>query len=255
MAVLVMLLAALVIPSAYDLNDPQADHTAQAIELDEAGDIEGAVESFRSAAKFEDSSEAWTNLGMALAENGESMEQEEEASEETDRMRKEAIECFNKAIERNPSNWGAKEELLKIQGTSECDPTVLRIQVSKAEKSAGQLSRDTTARALRTFKACGVVVLQRAYKKPFVQELLRKQTSYFDEYLERQQSAKKVSDATGTDSDTSGELRSEGRYEVKTPMEAPFVSEEFLQNPHLLHLAKTFLQSDRVEVDTLSRYY
>ena len=36
----------------YDLQDPQAEHKARAIELDEAGDLAGAIRSFRQAAIF-----------------------------------------------------------------------------------------------------------------------------------------------------------------------------------------------------------
>ena len=52
---------------AYSIDDARADHTAAAIEFDEAGDAEAALASFRAAARFEpDASEAWSNLGMAL---------------------------------------------------------------------------------------------------------------------------------------------------------------------------------------------
>jgi tetratricopeptide (TPR) repeat protein len=199
----ILLLAALV-PSVYDLEDPTVDHTAQAIELDESGDIEGAVQSFRAAAKFEDSSEAWANLGMILSENLEGLAERESDEEQ---LTEEAISCFNKAIQRNPSNWEAKEELLKLMGSSACGEEMLRVKVSKADRKHGRLPREVVEQAKRTFKECGVVVLQGAYKDSFVKELLKEQTAYFDEYLERQEKAKKLSEATGTDSDTAGELR------------------------------------------------
>ena len=51
----------------YALSDPRADHTAAAIDFDEAGDAAAAVASFRAAARFAPTlSEVWSNLGMAL---------------------------------------------------------------------------------------------------------------------------------------------------------------------------------------------
>jgi len=55
----------------YSVDEPFLDHTRKAMELDEAGDIEGAVASFRAAARFQpDSPEAWNNLATALQDEG-----------------------------------------------------------------------------------------------------------------------------------------------------------------------------------------
>jgi hypothetical protein len=44
----------------YDRSDPSADHRARAVELDEAGDISGAIEAFKAATTHApDSSESW----------------------------------------------------------------------------------------------------------------------------------------------------------------------------------------------------
>jgi len=51
----------------YDETQPYLDHTAKGIERDEAGDIQGAIRSFRAAVQFQpDLPEVWSNLAVAL---------------------------------------------------------------------------------------------------------------------------------------------------------------------------------------------
>jgi tetratricopeptide (TPR) repeat protein len=53
----------------YRLDDPAADHTTQAIKLDEAADMDGAIVSFRAAVRFTpEVSEHWSNLAVALSD-------------------------------------------------------------------------------------------------------------------------------------------------------------------------------------------
>ena len=64
---LVVTLAVFRSANAYDITDPSADHAAVAIDLAEEGDMDGAVASFRAAAKFGPGvAENWFNLGTAL---------------------------------------------------------------------------------------------------------------------------------------------------------------------------------------------
>ena len=59
-ALLVLVLAFGTCNAAYDPGDPKADHRARAIELDEAGDIRGAIDAFRAATVHDpSSSENW----------------------------------------------------------------------------------------------------------------------------------------------------------------------------------------------------
>ena len=52
---------------AYTITDPDADHTEHAIMLDEAGDMRGAIASFRAATVFDPKEPtAWFNFGTAL---------------------------------------------------------------------------------------------------------------------------------------------------------------------------------------------
>ena len=51
----------------YSTDNSHADHTAKAIEFDEAGDLSGAVASFRAATKFlPQKAEVWGNLATVL---------------------------------------------------------------------------------------------------------------------------------------------------------------------------------------------
>jgi len=57
--------------NCYNLNNPDADHTEYAIQMDGQGDMVAAIKSFRAAAKFApNSAEAWSNLGLALQDPG-----------------------------------------------------------------------------------------------------------------------------------------------------------------------------------------
>jgi len=51
---------------------------------------------------------------------------------------------------------------------------------------------------------------------------------------------------------TKSEQRSESRYEVWSPMNPPFTSDEFLLSPFLLPAIKFVMNSERLEIDTFS---
>ena len=51
---------------AYDLSDPKAAHTDMAIEMDEEGNAQAALASFRAAARFSPDEVTLGNLGVAL---------------------------------------------------------------------------------------------------------------------------------------------------------------------------------------------
>ena len=53
------------------------DHLLVGIDAAERGDLGAAIISFRKAATNDDSTEAWYNLGSALAEQAEAAENEE----------------------------------------------------------------------------------------------------------------------------------------------------------------------------------
>ena len=87
----------------YSLSDAAADHRAQAIALDEAGDADGALASFRAAAKFAPGvSGNWFNLAQALLDVGE------------DGHDKEAYKCLQSALKLDPTNAEAKDFLEKV---------------------------------------------------------------------------------------------------------------------------------------------
>jgi tetratricopeptide (TPR) repeat protein len=82
---------------AYDAEDPRLDHTAHAIERDEAGDGEGAMLAFAAAARFApDEAANWFNLATALGEH-EGAQARVLGKEWTAAM------CMAKATELDPS--------------------------------------------------------------------------------------------------------------------------------------------------------
>ena len=89
----------------YDLTDPDADHSAEAIERDEAGDRAGALASFRAAVRFKpNDSEHWNNLGIFLRDDG-------------DGALREAGKHFRAALEIDPQNEWAGQNLQDIHDT------------------------------------------------------------------------------------------------------------------------------------------
>ena len=97
---LVVLMA--IIATSYDINDPQEDHSTHAMELDEEGDIKGAIASFKAASRFQPSqSYTWNNLGTALADEGNPSRNED---------LKQARRSFRKAVEADPDNEEKKEK-------------------------------------------------------------------------------------------------------------------------------------------------
>ena len=79
----------------YSTDQPYVDHTAKAIEFDEAGDMTSAVQSFRAAARFlPHTSEVWANLATAL----DSMPRDQDDAAVA-RVNAEIEECNRKAAD------------------------------------------------------------------------------------------------------------------------------------------------------------
>lgn len=85
----------------YSVDEPSADHRSKGIELDEADDIVGAIESFGAATQFTPSDSAWFNYGVALAD--ERNPQHNLATFEL------AKSCFEQALDLDPENDDAAE--------------------------------------------------------------------------------------------------------------------------------------------------
>ena len=99
----------LICATAYDLSDPTADHTEHAIARDEAGDMAGAVASFRAAAKFApEDSEHWLNLATALGD--ESFSARGEATSKTERVR-----ALRRALAIDSQLDEAREQLRELK--------------------------------------------------------------------------------------------------------------------------------------------
>ena len=121
---------------AYDLSDSKADHRAHAIERDEAGDMKGAVASFRAAKKFSpEYSESFSNLAIALVDEGYGGG--DEAVEE-------AIDLLVKALTIDPGNELAKETLSELRGSSSACASEAR--TSATSRSSRRATRRRTRR-------------------------------------------------------------------------------------------------------------
>jgi len=105
-----LVLAALLAPAlSYDVADPTADHTAHAIEMDEAGNFDACVASFKAAAKFTPSSEAWNNIGVALTDEANPRATDADVIQE-------AAAAFEEAIKLDPKNDDALENHRQLVG-------------------------------------------------------------------------------------------------------------------------------------------
>ena len=111
---LALVISVLAVAKEYRLDDPDADHRGHAIKLDEAGDIAGAIASFRAMAEFHPAqSEHWNNLGIAL--------KDEENPEMTRGMGaarlaalREAAVAFKRAQIADPKNDWADENRAEL---------------------------------------------------------------------------------------------------------------------------------------------
>jgi tetratricopeptide (TPR) repeat protein len=76
-----LVIVAASIEAGHNFDDPEADHTEHAMALDESGDMDGAINAFRAAAKFAPKEAyAWNNLGIALADVDSDLHEKEIAT-------------------------------------------------------------------------------------------------------------------------------------------------------------------------------
>jgi hypothetical protein len=85
----------------------EEDHLVAGITAAENGDLEAAIVYFRVATQSADSTEAWFNLGAALAEQAEH-------DARGKNMLTEAKVCLETALARDPRNADAKEEMTRL---------------------------------------------------------------------------------------------------------------------------------------------
>ena len=110
----------------YSSTDPTADHLEAGVDAASEGRLDDAIASFRSAAKYADSSEAWFNLGLALMDKA--------IEDETDTMLKEeGITCFKTALTKNPDNEEAREELTQLGVQLLCNDDHLKLRHNTME--------------------------------------------------------------------------------------------------------------------------
>ena len=111
---LALLISALAVAKEYSLDDPDADHRGHAIELDEAGDIAGAIASFRAMAKFHPTqSEHWNNLGIALKDEENPQMKRGLGAARVATLREAAV-AFKRAQIADPKNDWADENRAEL---------------------------------------------------------------------------------------------------------------------------------------------
>ena len=89
----------------YDATDPSFDHFARAVEMDEVGNTEAAVEAFDAEARFSPCSAAYNNLAVAMLE----LEHDSTASELA--MIRQACAHFQTSLQLEPDNEEAATNL------------------------------------------------------------------------------------------------------------------------------------------------
>ena len=260
------------------------------IKASKAGDHEKAVENFRKFVVIHpDDSSGYNNLGVALMRQGVEnddirlLQQSEQAfrasvdisgpSPSTQENLKMVDQYLTDrgAKNNNNNNDGGntlnsdgtevdangdvvspevqrkqKHEVLRQRINSACQERQLRIKARSSDHKAGRLSAKKMQKAQHLLKLCGVVIIERLFEPEFMDEVMVAQNKVVDRFLDGVEQ-----DPTLTNS-TWSEQRSPGRYELLSPMEPPFTSEELLYNPLLLPLMQNVLDTRRIEVDTHS---
>jgi hypothetical protein len=97
----------------------EEDHLQAGISAAENGDLNAAIESFRAATKSQDSTEAWFNLGSALAEHAEYPP--DAGTDRGEDLFAEAKVCLETSLARDPRNADAHEEMTRLGMTSRCE--------------------------------------------------------------------------------------------------------------------------------------
>jgi hypothetical protein len=146
--VLAILLFAAAPSGAYDVEDPTADHTAHAIDLDEAGDAAAALLSFRAAVQFgSGTAEVWSNLGIALVGDNAAVISRGSADE--------ATRAFRQALRLQPGDDTASAELAALQAALRRHgrPEITEAQEQLLARAAGQWSAGDGAAANASFAA------------------------------------------------------------------------------------------------------
>jgi tetratricopeptide (TPR) repeat protein len=93
---------------AYDLSDPKAAHTDMAIEMDEEGNAQAALASFRAAARFSPDEVTLGNLGVAL------LDQANPELGQQCKFWEEANVALRAALKVDPTDDDAKENFVKL---------------------------------------------------------------------------------------------------------------------------------------------
>jgi len=130
-----------------------------------------------------------------------------------------------------------KEYLMNV----DCSESNLRYTVTKEDREKGYISKYSRSRLQRTFRDCGLILLDKVYDQELLDELKVAQEKYFEEWFK-----------TNVFNTTKSEQRSKYRYEVWAPMIKPFTSDAFIRSPILLPIIKAVVNEQRLEINMLS---
>lgn len=150
------------------------------------------------------------------------------------------------------------------------DESSVRVAMSEAEHRRGVPSAFFGRSLLIVMRICGVVALPRLFSPQQLEPIINAQQQVLEEFLVNgdrsgAEGGNSVS-GSGDDDDSGGDLgdaggsfendaaasRSKGRFEIKLPMKAPFISPGFSDNHFLIHAMKIALLGDRLLIDTFS---
>lgn len=135
-------------------------------------------------------------------------------------------------------SYEQRTEYLK---STDCSNSRLRFTVTKENRDRGYINMNSSIQLRRTFRDCGLVILQKVYSQELLEELKAEQEKYFNKWY-----TKNIVNTTKS------ETRGKDRFEVWAPMIPPFTSEEFLATPFLLPVIRALLNEKRLEINMLS---
>jgi Flp pilus assembly protein TadD len=104
-------------PRPYSVDDPDADHHGHAVDMDEDGDIKGAIASFQALVKFEpQESSNWHNLGTAImSQLVEGHKYAKATPDQEANIVADAVKSFQQAVTLDPTNEEAVEALESLR--------------------------------------------------------------------------------------------------------------------------------------------
>jgi hypothetical protein len=145
----------------------------------------------------------------------------------------------------------------------------VRVVMSEAGRRRGVPSAFFGRSLLIVMRVCGVVALPQLFSPKQLEPIIEAQQQVLENFLvngDRSGAEGGNAASSSNDKDDGGDLgelggsfendaaasRSKGRFEIKLPMKAPFISPGFSDNHFLIHAMKIAMLGDRLLIDTFS---